>query len=113
MAELKRTQEVNRTLKVHLNGKLEMSSNGVDYNLRGTVVPRNFVEHVEHVRQRDIHILTLSKDAYASSKVAVAQNGGEKCVQIYADYPNRSILIPAKLVEKIERIETTRVTLVP
>lgn len=113
MAELKKTEEVTRTLKIYLNDKLEMDSNGVDYNLCGTVIKRDFVEHIEHVRLTDTHILTLSTDTHVERDVVVAQNTGEDCLKLYKTTPTNYILLPIKDVEKVELIETAKITLTP
>ncbi len=119
MAVLKRTVEVIRTLKIYLNGKLEMDSNNVDYNLHGMVINREFVEHVEHVRENDTHILILPVDTHVKSEVIVAQNSGEKCVELFKTPPTQNghsynfMLLPTKHVEKVELMGSTKTTLVP
>ena len=119
MAGLKRSEELSRTLKIHLNGKLKMDSNGHDYNLCGNVILRDFVKHIEHVRLTDTHVLTLSSDTHVKSEVIVAQNSGEKCIELFKTPPTEkgysyeSILLPTKHVKKIELMESTKVTLTP
>lgn len=119
MAVLKRTEEESRILKIHLNGKLSMDSNKVDYNLRGTVIYRDYVEHIEHVREDDTHILTLPSDTHVSPEVIVAQNTGHECVKLFKVRTTRGghsyefTLLPTEYIEKIEQTESRKVTHVP
>lgn len=114
MAGLKRSEKLSRTLKIHLNGKLNMDSNGVDYNLRGNVIARDFVEDVEHVRLTDTHILTLRSEIHVDDEVVVAQNTREECIRLYANQsPHTSMLLPTKHIEKVELTESIKVTLIP
>lgn len=115
MTELKRTEESTRTLKIHLNGKLEFDSNNVDYNLRGTVIDRDFVERVEvnRSRENDTHILILPSNVYVGGEVLIAQNSGEECVKLFRIRPYTFILLPTKHIEMIELTETKKIILVP
>src|SRR3989338_3361812 len=104
MAGLKKTEEKSRTLKIHLNSKLKMDSNSVDYNLHGTVICGDFVKHVEHIRLSDTHVITLSDD------IVVSRNPQEDCLKLYRtvspkqgglDY-SESMLLPIKYIVKVE-----------
>ena len=107
--ELKKNEEVGRTVKIHLNGKLEMDSNSVDYNLCGSVIYRDFVEHVEHVRIEDTHILTLPPDTVVSLEVVMATNNREECVRLLKSSPTHNSMH----IKKIEVVHTHKVTLIP
>ncbi len=110
---LKKIKGISWTLKIFLNGKLEMDSNGVDYNLCGTVLERDFIKNIEHVYLSDSHVLTLS-DCYVDEEVVVAQNTGEDCLKLYVvNHSIKFALLPLKHVEKVEFTETTKTTLTP
>jgi len=112
-AELKRTEESTRTFKIYLNNELEMDSNNVDYNLRGTVIGREFVERIKYVRENDMYILVLPSDVYVRAEAVIAQNGGKECVRLFKVRPYRFMLLPIKYIEKIELIETRKIIFVP
>lgn len=126
MAELKRTEEAKRILKIYLKGKLEMDSDGVNFNFRGVVIDREFVGHIEHLRidrefmghiehlrESDMHVLTMTSGVWVHEVPVTTDNGGEACIRFYKDPPYRDMYFPVRLIGKIEKIESRKVTLVP
>jgi hypothetical protein len=93
-----------------LNGKLEQDSDGVNYNLSGTVIFKEFVKSYDP----EILAVILSDDIQVCPEIVIADNSKERCVKLVKkNNPSTSMLLAAKYIEKIVVSELQETTLTP
>lgn len=113
--ELARRQNNQRTLIIYLTDQIEMDSNNVDYNIRGTVIP---TEMIDHLNKRDgLPLIYLEPTAAIEEDLVTATNSHISCIRVHHSGPDMkgrtSTLISVDLVEKIEIEEKTNIILTP